>query len=67
MLHKGSCHCKAIEFEIESDLDKIMQCNCSICIRKNAKMIMVPKNNFKFTLDAVKGKSRLAQLVRAPR
>ena len=49
MLHKGSCHCKAIEFEIESDLDKIMQCNCSICIRKNAKMIMVPKNNFKLT------------------
>ena len=49
MLHKGSCHCKAIEFEIESDLDKIMQCNCSICIRKNAKMIMVAKNNFKLT------------------
>ena len=21
--HKGTCHCKAIEFEIESDLDKI--------------------------------------------
>jgi hypothetical protein len=53
--HKGSCHCKAIEFEIESDLDKIMQCNCSICIRKNAKMIMVPKDNFKL----LKGESDL--------
>tara|TARA_Y100000768_G_scaffold387407_1_gene378581 strand:- start:1665 stop:2006 length:342 start_codon:yes stop_codon:yes gene_type:complete len=43
---RGSCHCKSIEFTIESDLKKILQCNCSICIRKNAKMVMVPKNNF---------------------
>ena len=56
MLHKGSCHCKAIEFEIDSDLEKIMQCNCSICIRKNAKMIMVPKSNFKL----LKGKEDLS-------
>ena len=56
MLHKGTCHCKAIEFEIDSDLEKIMQCNCSICIRKNAKMIMVPKSNFKL----LKGKEDLS-------
>ena len=56
MLHKGSCHCKAIEFEIDSDLEKKMQCNCSICIRKNAKMIMVPKSNFKL----LKGKEDLS-------
>ena len=55
MLHKGSCHCKAIEFEIESDLDKIMQCNCSICIRKNAKMCMVSKDSIKI----IKGKENL--------
>jgi hypothetical protein len=55
MLHKGSCHCKAIEFEIESDLDKIMQCNCSICIRKNAKMCMVSKDS----IQIIKGKENL--------
>ena len=55
MLHKGSCHCKAIEFEIESDLDKIMQCNCSICIRKNAKMAMVSKDS----IQIIKGKENL--------
>ena len=55
MLHKGSCHCKAIEFEIESELDKIMQCNCSICIRKNAKMAMVSKDS----IQIIKGKENL--------
>lgn len=56
MKHKGTCHCKAIEFEIESDLDKIIQCNCSICIRKNAKMIMIPKENF----NLLKGEGNLS-------
>ena len=56
MKHKGTCHCKAIEFEIESGLDKIIQCNCSICIRKNAKMIMIPKENF----NLLKGEDNLS-------
>ena len=46
MKYTGSCHCKNIEFEVETNLEKIAQCNCSICIRRNAKMIMVPKENF---------------------
>ena len=49
MKYIGSCHCKNIEFEVETDLEKIIQCNCSICIRRNAKMIMVPKENFNLT------------------
>ena len=49
MKYHGSCHCQSIQFEIESDLEKIVQCNCSICIRRNAKMIMVPKENFTLT------------------
>ena len=47
MKHTGSCHCGSIKFEIDSDLEKIVQCNCSICIKRNAKMIMIPKENFK--------------------
>ena len=49
MKYQGSCHCKSVEFEVESELEKIVQCNCSICIRKNAKMIMIPKENFQLT------------------
>ena len=46
MKYAGSCHCGSIKFEIDSDLEKIVQCNCSICIKRNAKMIMIPKENF---------------------
>ncbi len=46
MKHIGSCHCKSVEFEIENDLSFIRQCNCSICIRKNAKMAIISKENF---------------------
>ena len=47
MKYTGSCHCGSIKFEIDSDLEKIVQCNCSMCIKRNAKMIMIPKENFK--------------------
>jgi len=46
MKYHGSCHCSSIKFQIESNLEKIVQCNCSICIRRNAKMIMIPKEKF---------------------
>ena len=55
MKYKGSCHCNAIEFQINTNLEKIVQCNCSICIRRNAKMILITKDNFKL----LKGESSL--------
>jgi len=37
--YKGSCHCSAVSFEFDSvPIVQAMQCNCSICIRKNAIM-----------------------------
>lgn len=39
MKYKGSCHCNAIQFEFESlKIEQALQCNCSICLRKNAIM-----------------------------
>jgi len=39
MKYKASCHCQAIKFEFESEkIVSALQCNCSICIRKNAIM-----------------------------
>lgn len=39
MKYKGSCHCEAVQFEFESaPIEEALQCNCSICIRKNAIM-----------------------------
>ena len=53
MKHRGSCHCKSIEFEVESDLENIRQCNCSICIRRNAKMIIISKENFTLLINLI--------------
>ena len=35
-----TCHCGAVEAEINlnGDLAKVIKCNCSICKRKNATM-----------------------------
>ena len=37
-LHKGSCHCGAIEFEVSlpNGLDDPRRCDCSMCARRGA-------------------------------
>ncbi|TQV73951.1 GFA family protein [Aliikangiella marina] len=53
MRYCGSCHCKAIVFEFESDeIKNALQCNCSICIRKNAIMSAQYYERSQFTLLA---------------
>ena len=56
MIYKGSCHCGAINFEVESDLTVVKQCNCSICKRKFTKMGIANKDKLKIT----KGESNLS-------
>lgn len=56
MLYNLKCHCGAVELEVETDLQAIKQCNCSICIRKNAKMCMVSKDS----VQIIKGKDNLS-------
>lgn len=59
MKYKGSCHCKTVEFEFDSDeIDTALQCNCSICIRKNAimsKQYYAPKD-----FNLLRGKDNLS-------
>ena len=31
--HTGSCHCKAVRFEVELDVAKATRCNCSVCMK----------------------------------
>ncbi len=41
---RGTCHCGAIEFEVElvKDLEDLRRCGCSLCSRKGAIMASVP-------------------------
>ena len=45
--YKGSCHCGEVKFEVVTDLNKAMACNCSICTKKGALHHRVPPERFK--------------------
>ena len=45
--YHGSCHCGRVEFEIQSDLNEAVACNCSICTKKGALLHLVPPDRFK--------------------
>lgn len=48
MIYQGSCHCKAITFEVEApeniDVDN---CNCSICHKSGFLYLIVPLSKFR--------------------
>jgi hypothetical protein len=45
--YSGSCHCGAVNFEIETDFPEMTTCDCSICRRKNALMVKVHEEQFR--------------------
>ena len=44
MKYQGSCHCGAIAYEVEGDLGKVLECNCSHCSRKGYLLWFVPRD-----------------------
>jgi hypothetical protein len=44
---KGSCHCGQIQFEVEGTPKEVMECNCSICVRKGALMWFIPTSQLR--------------------
>ena len=46
MRYQGSCHCGNVAYEVEGELTGVMECNCSICSRKAAKMWFVGEDAF---------------------
>jgi hypothetical protein len=52
---RGSCHCGAVEFEVElPDGIKGIRCNCSLCRRKGTVMMGVPQARLRVTKGADK-------------
>jgi hypothetical protein len=41
--YTGSCHCQAVSFTVDLDLDQALQCNCSICTKLGAVWAFAPK------------------------
>jgi hypothetical protein len=42
-VYAGSCHCGAVQFRIDAEIDELTTCDCSLCTRKNALMAKVPQ------------------------
>lgn len=56
-VHSGGCHCGAVRYEVETDLDKVIQCNCSHCHKKGMPLVFVDKDKFKL----LKGEDKLTE------
>ena len=44
---QGSCHCGKVAFEVDGEPEQVIECNCSICRRKGAKMWFVPRTQLR--------------------
>jgi hypothetical protein len=45
--HEGSCHCGAVAYEVDVDLDGLIECNCSHCYRKGLVLTFVAPDAFR--------------------
>jgi len=45
MAYKGGCHCGKIAFEVDGDIDQVIECNCSICSKRGYLLWFVPRAN----------------------
>lgn len=45
--YTGGCHCGAVRFEVETDLAKVISCNCSHCHMKGLILNFVDIDKFK--------------------
>lgn len=45
--YKGGCHCGAVQFEVETDLSSVIECNCSHCSKKGFLLSFTPASNFR--------------------
>ena len=44
--HTGGCHCGTVRFEVETDLARVIACNCSICSKTGWLLTFVPPEQF---------------------
>lgn len=52
--YHGSCHCGAVRFEVDLDLDvdDVIDCDCSICTKKGIVHVIVPPERFRLLTPA---------------
>jgi hypothetical protein len=43
MAYKGGCHCGKIAFDVDGEINQVLQCNCSICSKRGSLLWFVPR------------------------
>jgi hypothetical protein len=44
--YEGGCHCGKVRFRVTADLEKVTECNCSMCAKKAQLHLIVPREQF---------------------
>lgn len=45
--YKGSCHCGAVQYEVQGDFSSAIECNCSMCSKKGTILAFASEEAFK--------------------
>jgi hypothetical protein len=45
--YEGGCHCGAVRYAVEADLDRSMTCNCSRCAKLGWILTFTPAEDFR--------------------
>jgi hypothetical protein len=45
MAYRGGCHCGNIAFEVDGEIGRVIECNCSICSKRGYLFWFVPRAN----------------------
>ncbi|CAH1201364.1 CENP-V/GFA domain-containing protein [Candidatus Nitrotoga sp. BS] len=48
-MQSGSCHCGAVKFTAQGELDQAIECNCSHCSRKGFLLWFIPSESLTVT------------------
>ncbi len=56
MSYTGGCHCGAIRFELNAPIERVLDCNCSICSKRGHVLAFAPASAF----DLKQGQEALA-------
>ena len=44
--YEGGCHCGNVRFRVTADLDRVSECNCSMCAKKGFLHLIVRPEQF---------------------
>lgn len=45
--YEGSCHCGSVRYEVQTSLQPLISCNCSICAKSGMILTFVPQPAFR--------------------